>query len=399
MFNRPTAWGSGILGITLLLLAITPVSYGLIGHGTLSVLLFLFGFGGDGNIGAWWSGMLFLLSAVFALDCSLDVQRTGTERRGWAGLAAALALLSFDEVATVHEFLSGYGHLYLAPLGVLGLSLAGYALTNLRRANVPLRTLLVAFGLLATVPFQEFVQSTFEWNDPWIYGARAFIEEGTEIAAVLLFLTVTSGGLLRLRVRSATFGSLVSRGTPLLWAALVALPFVAVAAYALSWRGPANWFGAALFLGCALLVARGAATRRAPLVLAAAAGLYLLASVGSNFVSINWDPPVFGYPVNLRGAFFGALLLAAPFALGAGQPWSQRLFWFAPAVCTLVGAFALPQPSVIWSTWPMTIGLLCFYIELSAALRLPSAVVAQSRPATLATAVGPQELPTVVNRL
>ncbi len=398
MFHRPTAWAAGILGITFLLLAITPVSYGLIGNGTFSVILFLFGFGGDGNIGAWWSGMLFLLSAVFALDCSVDVQRSRTERRGWAGLAAALALLSFDEVATVHEFLSGYGHLYLAPLGVLGLSLVGYALTHLRRANVPLRTLFVAFGLLATVPLQEFVQWNIEWNNPWVYGVRALVEEGTEIAAVLLLLTFASGGLLRLRVGPETFGSLVSRGTPLCWATLVALPFAAFAAYALSWRGPANWFGAALFLGCALLVARGAAMRRAPLMLAAAAGLYLLASVGSNFVSINWDPPVFGYPVNLRGAFFGALLLAAPFVLAAGQPWRQRLFWLAPAACTLAGAVAVPQPSVIWSSWPMTIGLLCFYIELSAALRLRAAV-AHARPATLATPLCPPELPTAINRL
>ena len=399
MFHRPTAWAAGILGITFLLLAITPVSYGVIGHGTLSVILFLFGFGGDGNIGAWWSGMLFLLSAVFALDCSVDGQRTRTERRGWAGLAAALALLSFDEVATVHEFLSGYGYLYLAPLGVLGLSLVAYALTKLRRANVPLRTLFVAFGLLATVPLQELVQWNIEWNNPWVYGARALVEEGTEIAAALLLLTFTSGGLLRLRVRSETFGALVSRGTPLLWAALVALPLAAAAAYALSWRGPANWFGAALFLGCALLVARGAAMRREPLVLAAAAGLYLLASVGSNFVSLNWDPPIFGYPVNLRGAFFGSLLLAAPFVLAAGQPWGrQRLFWFAPAACTLAAAVALPQPSVIWSSWPMTIALLCFFIELSGALRL-RASVAHARPATLATPLDRQELPTVVNRL
>jgi hypothetical protein len=211
VFYRSTTLASGILAITLLLLAVTPVSYGLVGHGALSGILFLLGFGGDGNIGAWWSGMLFLLSAVFALDRSVDVQRTATERRGWAALAAALALLSFDEVASMHEFLSGYDQLYLAPLGVLGLSLVGYALTNLRRAKVPLRTLLIAFGLLATVPLQEFVQWNIEWNDPWVYGARALVEEGTEIAAVLLLLTVTSGGLLRLRVGSETFGSLVSR--------------------------------------------------------------------------------------------------------------------------------------------------------------------------------------------
>jgi hypothetical protein len=325
--------------------------------------------------------MLFLLSAVFALDRSVEAQRTGTERRGWAALAAALALLSLDEVASLHEFLSDYSNLYLAPLGLLGLTLAGYALTNLRRADVPLRNLLFAFGLLATVPFQELVQWSVEWSNSWVYGTRALVEEGTEITAALLFMAVTSGGLLQLRIRPETFASLVLRGVPLLCVALGALP----------------WVGAGLFMACALLVARGAALRREPLLLAGVA-LYLLASVGSNFINAAWDPPLFGQPVNLRGLFFGSLLLAAPWVLAAGQCWRQRLFWFAPAGCTLVAAFVV-QPQAVWSTWPMTLGLLCFYIELSAAVRLPASVAKQRRAATLSTVMTPQDPPSVVNTL
>ncbi len=397
MLYRPTAWAAGIFSVTLFLLVVTPVSYGLAGNGALSSLLFWLGFGGDGNIGAWWSGMLFLLSAIFAFDRSVE-SPSGAARLGWAALGAALALLSFDEVASLHEFLSRYSLLYLVPLGILGLSLVAYALTNLRRANVPLGRLLLAFALLATVPFQEFVQSTLEWNNPWVYGVRALVEEGTEIAAALTLLAVTSGGLLRLRVRAETFTSLVAPGTPLMWFALGAFALVAAAVYTLNMRGTANWLGASLFFVCALLVTRGAMARREPLLLAGAM-LYLLASVGANCINAEWDPAVFGYNVNLRGLFFGSLLLAGPWVLAPGQHWPQRLFWLAPAGCTIAASFVVLQPTVVWSTWPATIGLLCLYIELSAALRLRAAVAPQARAATASAVMTPADASPVVNRL
>ena len=59
-------------------------------------------------------------------------------------------------------------------------------------SGAPLRIWLVAFGLLGTVPVQEYVQSTFTWTNDVVYGFRALVEEGTEIVGVLLFLAVTS---------------------------------------------------------------------------------------------------------------------------------------------------------------------------------------------------------------
>ncbi|HUQ50981.1 MAG TPA: hypothetical protein VM692_02090 [Gammaproteobacteria bacterium] len=373
--------GFAIVGVSLFLLAVTPLSYAFNDHGPLSMLMFWLGLGGESNLGAWWSGVLFLLSAIFALDRSSETERTPVERRGWAALAAALVLLSFDEIAALHEFLSARNRAYLIPLGLLGLGLVGYSLIHLRRAGVSLRRLLLAFALLASVPIQERVQQTHEWRDVVIYGVRVLLEEGTEIVAALLLVAGTSGGLLRLRMGPRTFASLARFGTPLLWLALIALPIAALAVYPVNLAGASNWLGTTLFLCCALLAQRQAALRRDPVLLMAAA-LYLLASLGANAVRPDWDPLVLGVEVKLRGVYFGTLLLAAPWVLSAGQPWRQRAFWLALAGCTLLAAFLLVRPQVVWSTWPPTIALLCFYIEISAAMRPRTAIARDAAVAT-----------------
>jgi hypothetical protein len=371
--HRPTLWAYAIVGVSLLLLAVTPLAYGLGGRGTLTLALFTLGLGGEGNVGAWWSGMLFLLAAVLALDRTADARRTLTERRGWAVLAAAFALLSFDEVASLHEFLGARNNNYLLPLGALGLSLVAYSLTQLRRANVPLQKLLLGFGMLATVPLQQWLQATLERPNAWIYGAGALLEEGTEIGGALALIAAAGGGLLRLRVGDQTFGSLAWLGTPLLWLAVGAFPLVAGAVYPLNLVGVANWFGAGLFLACALLALRGAALRGEP-PLPLAAAVYLLASLGSVAVRPDWDTEVLGQAVNLRGIYFGSLLLTAPWFLSAGEPWPRRAFWLALAGCTFLAAFVLLRPQVVWSTWPPTVALLCFYIEVATPSRLRRAV-------------------------
>jgi hypothetical protein len=387
--HRPTFWALGIVGVSLLFVAVTPLPYGLGGSSPLTLFLYWLGLGGERNVGAWWSGVLFLLGTVFALDRFTEAWRPKGERRGWAALAAALALLSFDELAGLHEFLSARGQLYLVPLGLLGAGLVVYAFVQLHRAKVPLHMLLFGFSLLATVPLQEYVQWARDWPSSWIYGARALVEEGTEIAGALALLAATSGGLLRLRIGRETFASLVSLGMPMLWLAVAALPAVAVAVRGFNLPGAPNWLGTALFLACAALAVRGAAARGEPSLLWAAAW-YLLASLGANAVRPDWDPAVLGYTINLRGLYFGSLLLAAPCVLSPGEPWRRRVFWLALAGCTLLGAFVLP-PLVVWSTWPPTVALLCFYVEISAAMRLRAAV-AQAAPAATsrsAAAAGP----------
>ena len=361
--------GPIVIGVSVLLLLITFLSYPLARHGFLSAMLFSLGLGGERNVGAWWSGMLFVLAAVHALDRAVGARAARTESRAWIALAAAFLLLSLDEVAGLHEWLSLRSFLYLVPLGTLGLALVGYSLANLRRANVPLRTLLLGFALLATVPLQELVQNTQEWTNAWAYGARALVEEGTEVAAALLLIAGTNAGLSRADAsRPEPCASLVTFGAPLFWLSLGALPFVIVAAYELNLTGPADWLGSVLFLWCALLALSAIQGDVAALP---KAGVYLLASVGANAVRSDWDPFVFGYSANLRGLFFGLLLLAAALVVSAaGRPWRERSIWLALGGVTLLGALFFPHPQLVWSTWPAAVALLCLFIEITAVVEL-----------------------------
>jgi hypothetical protein len=356
----------------LLLLASTLVAPSLAERELLALVLFTAGLGGESNVGAWWSGMLFFVAGVFALDRATIVPRAAAERRGWAALAAALLLLSLDEVAWLHEWLIGRSRPYLLlSLGMLGVGLAAVSLAHLHRARQPLGTLLLAFALLASVPLQQIFQATHVSTSTWVYGARIALEEGTEIAAALALLAVTSGGTRFEPSRREPFGCFVKFAAPLLWLSIAALPLAVAATYALNLTGATNWLGATLFMSCALLASRASAKGDVtPLV---KASLYLLASLGAIAVRPDWDPLVLGQHVNVRGLYFGGLLLTAASLLASGAAWRQRAFWLALAGATLLAAFVLLRPQWIWSTWPPTLALLCFYIEVTAAIRLHAA--------------------------
>ena len=367
-----------IKSISLFLLILTLLSYPLTGHGFLSFVLFWLGMGGETNLGAWWSGMLFLLAAVLALECAADAPRSAAEKRGWGLLAAAFVLLSFDEVASLHEFLSAYSDLYLVPVGVLGFTLVAYGLASLYRARVPLGALIFAFVLLATVPAQELLQHARDWNNAWVYGVRAFVEEGTEVAAALLLIAATSANLFRARAdRRVTFDGLIRFGPPLLWCVAAAVPLAATLSYLAVFRGPANWLGAAVFLLCALVAVGRAAWVRPT--------TYVLASIGANAVPVVWGPQLLGVEVNLRALCFGLLLAAAPWVLSAGKSWRRRIGWLVLAATTIVAAFVFPAPRVGWSMLPPVIALLCFYKEIAAA-RKAAIVLAPLAPPSLVAA-------------
>src|SRR5690606_27659499 len=297
---------------------VTFVAFALEGSGRVSTLLFWLGLAGENNVGAWWSGMLLLLAAAFALDGWSQPNAGTGERRGWLALAAALLILSFDEVGSLHEFLVNAGLRYLALLAIPLLVLGSYALLQLVRAGKGPRTpalVLLSFALLGTVPLQEYLQHSREWSSSLTYGLRGAVEEGIELAAILLLVAAASRNTRALIETQGRNPFVFARHRMIVLAVAASLaPVLVAATFVLPYPGgPADWLAAACYFGCALLVVRrihsspGAAT----LPVIALLVWYVAASVGSNAVKLVWDPAVLGTPISLRGLFVALLLATA----------------------------------------------------------------------------------------
>jgi hypothetical protein len=372
---RPNVWAPAILGVSLLLVVCTLLNFPLAGGRPLSLVLFTLGLSGESNVGAWWSGMLFLVAGLCALERAADPRRAAEERRGSAALAAALMLLSLDEVAWLHEWLTERSRLLLLCFGVVGLGIVAYSFRQLHRAHVPLHQFWLGFALLATVPMQKLI--TQGAMNAWVYGTVIALEECAELAGALVLLAATSHALRQAGAsRLVPFVCVARFATPMLWLAAAALPLAAAATYTLNLTGAANWLGATLFLSCALQAMR-AAQWGDPTAVAKAA-LYLVASVGAVAVRPDWDPVVSGHGVNIRGLYFGILLLGGACVVGSSNPW-RRLLFLALAAVTLLSAFVLLRPQLVWSMWPPTVALLCFFMELTAAVRVRVGPPAASR--------------------
>ena len=362
-------WFGGVIAVSAALLVITFASYPLVDHRSLARVLFWLGLGGEDNIGAWWSGMLLALAGFLAFDGFFDPNRPLAERRGWLALGFALLLLSFDEIASLHEYLSQLGLRYLAVLGVVGLSVASYGMLQLYRARVPARTfgpLLLAFGLLATVPFHELLQHRLQWNNQVVYGLRAMLEEGTEIVAALIFVSVgqsISASLLR---GSQDFiVALVRNRRGVTLTALLLWPVLTAATFALPQPGgPADWLASTLFLGCALLAVRagvlrgGSDWRALSLVL-----FYVGASATATAMKFEWHPMVLGTRVSLRGIALALLVLSAVAVLKTnGRPLKPSRALVA-AACLAASAVAWPSSQILWCGLPPILAIWLFGIE------------------------------------
>jgi hypothetical protein len=383
------SWFPALIGGSAALLSITIASYALADQ-RFARILFWLGLGGEQNIGAWWSGALLVIAAFLVFDGFFDPAKPVAERRGWLALGFALLLLSFDEIASVHEYLTGLGLEYLAVLGVVGLALASYGMERLYRARVKKRTwfsLVLAFGLLATVPIHEFFQHELEWNDPLIYGFRAFFEEGTELLAMLIFVSVGRSNAASLWRSSQDFvAALVRRRQLVLLTALALWPCLVAATFLMPRSGAADWLAVTLFSACALLAARGAAVRDELELRALSLILfYVVASAAANAVSFRWDPILFGTAVNIRGVVFALLVLNGAALLKAnGRPVRMS---HATLIAAAIGASAIAWPSsrLLWCALPPAVALLMYGVE-SKAVQRQTAPLAASR---LQVAPGP----------
>ena len=384
-------WFCALLTVSTALLVITVLSYA-VEQRSLKFVLFWFGLGGEANIGAWWSGMLLVLAAFLAFDGFFDRSKPSAEQQGWLALGLALLLLSFDEIASLHEYLSELGLAYLAVLGAVGLTLAAYGMFQLHRGRVParrLRSLLLAFGLLASVPIHELLQHRLQWDNQLIYGRRACLEEGTEIVAMLIFVAVartTSMSLLQASqdflVALVRWRRLLTLTAVLLWPILVAATFALTRA-----GGPPAWLASTLLMACALLAVRAGVLRGEldprSLVLIV---FYLAASAAANAVPFTWTPDVLGITISLRGVVFAVLVASAVAVLKANgrRVKAPRTLLIAAVVAT--SAIVWPSSQILWCGLPPALALWLYGIESKAA------IAGQTAPVT-APPLGPQPAP------
>jgi hypothetical protein len=373
-------WFFALIAGSAALLLITIASYALADE-PYARLLFWLGLGGEQNIGAWWSGALLVVAAFLVFDGFFDSAKPVAERRGWLALGFALLLLSFDEIASLHEYLSALGFQYLAALGVVGLALASYGMERLYRARVNKRTmfsLVLAFGLLATVPIHEFFQHQLEWNDPLIYGVRAFFEEGTELLAMLIFVSVGRSNAVSLWRSSQDFVAALVRHRQLVSLTALALwPCLVAASFVMPRQGGVDWLAVTLFLACAVLAARGAAVRgelepRALTLIL----FYVAASAAANAVSFRWDPVLFGTAVNIRGIVFALLVLNGAMLLKANRRPVSMARAALVAAAIAASAIAWPSSQLLWCALPPAVALLMYGIESKQAARSKTAPLA-----------------------
>jgi hypothetical protein len=238
--------------------------------------------------------------------------------------------------------------------------------------------LLVGFALLTTVPLHEAVQHALEWQSPVMYGARALLEEGTEIAAMLLFVWVLrANSAAALRLWAGMFGFLAHRRRLILIGAGALWPFLTAATFVLPYPGgPADWLAALLLLLCALLAIRtavangGVDARSMSLIL-----FYVSASAAANAVGLGWDPVLLGLAVSVRGVALALEVAAAAVLLAANGRRVNVLRVLLIGAVIAASAVVWPASQLLWCGLPPLFALWSFSVESKGATvkNMPSA--------------------------
>jgi len=365
------SWFRAMVWISVVVVADTFASFAWAKHGLLSHFLFWVGLAGENNLGAWWSGMLLLIGALHAFDGFGNTDNLPSARRGWLVLSAILLALSFDELASLHEFLgrAAGDDRYLLVLAIIGAMLLAYSVSQLAISKLPWRHLgliLLSFALFGSVYLQEVLQSIGTWDNPYIKGLRGMIEEGTEITGmlILIFVTRTNTRVLLNRDHPDALIAATLGRVPLIVAAGVSIPIMTAATFILPFPGgPADWLAACIYLLCAahvfrpILLSNGVLRQStAPLLL-----FYLVASALSNGLHIKWDPEIFGVPVSIRGVGIAGLLLTANiFFRSGGRP---TTIWFYPAAAAALLVSLWPNSQILWCMIPTCVALWIFTLE------------------------------------
>ena len=114
---------------------------------------------------------------------------------GWLFLVGVFALLSLDEVGSLHERLSGdpalavgtpsddWVALLALPIAAVALVMVAFALANLARNPLPFALLILSVCLFASVPLQEELELSEKLAGEGRPVVEALLEEGSELTA------------------------------------------------------------------------------------------------------------------------------------------------------------------------------------------------------------------------
>jgi hypothetical protein len=183
--NR-TSW-IVVIAISLILVVLTVIRHSM-PDSLLEQILSIANLASELNFAVWWSAAALLLSSLLAYE---RFSTLTTNRRTWLVLSAALLVLAFDEIGSIHETMNLLVRIIVGSLGIISIA---WALWQLYRDPETRRTALlifVSFGLFGSVIFQEIAEFYVQWP-PALGGIRSGIEEGTELVASVLILYALS---------------------------------------------------------------------------------------------------------------------------------------------------------------------------------------------------------------
>lgn len=178
--------------------------------------------GTENTLATWYSSMLFLLVAVMSLICFFVHRNRSQDRKGkftsygWLMFFIIFALLSFDEIASMHERLGNLGILnplgdeppgwvYLLgiPIAVVGTLMLLFCRMLIKKAPWAAGFAIAGILLFLSVPFQEIIELQ-AWDaapvrETWMRPVHfLLLEEGSEITGVFLMLLATTVYLKRI---------------------------------------------------------------------------------------------------------------------------------------------------------------------------------------------------------
>lgn len=177
-------WWVYLAACNLLFVTLT-VAFGYLPDFPLKWRLFNpFNLGLEMNLAAWYSSILLLALSLLARELSSEQEDF---RSDWMILAFLFAVLSFDEMGSLHERL-GYlaGDIAYLPLALLGGFLFLVVFLHFWRAPAMRRTavfLLIGFVLMASAAPQEYLEHRINWPTS-VEGIRLGLEEGLELAGM-----------------------------------------------------------------------------------------------------------------------------------------------------------------------------------------------------------------------